>query len=719
MLVNPSPVVIDGSVPRLRTLKTLALASVLAPLLLFLAYAAVSYSAAFRDAEARAAHIAGMLQEHAERVLETIALALSNARGMLANRTDEEIRTSRELWNSLRSIQAAGPQLGSIFVLGPDGTDLLNSRAFPAPAVDFSDRDYFLAQKDEDKGLYLGGAYIGKISHIPIFNFSIRRTYPDGRFAGVVGSSGFVDYFRKFYSTVGDIEDDFAVALVRSGGDVLVRYPTFQVGDKLDLSAVRPSKTGRQVGYMTSPLDGKQRLFATTQVGHFPAFVSYSVNTTAIRTQWAEGLIVPALLTVFGVAVLLSLSSLAIRRAQREGLAIRQLTETAHDLQRETERRQQAENSLLQAQKLDAIGRLTGGIAHDFNNLLTIILGNLTLAKKRLETSGAARLLEAAEEAAKRGATLTGQLLTFSRVQPLRPANVDLNEVLAAAKSWISGAVTEAIQINLETSPELMPVHVDVGQFEAALLNLVVNARDAMKGEGTLTIKSFVAHAPVDTPVSLIAGDYAAVAVSDRGSGIPADIVNKVFEPFFTTKPPGKGTGLGLSQVHGFVRQSGGDIAIDSKPREGTMITLFLPLGYRAEGERPLSTTQSGAQAKRDRMTVLVVEDEDEVRKLTADMLHELGHSILVCRTGSEALGLLSGGGEVDLVITDLVLPGMDGSALASEVTRRYPGVKVVLTTASLQFDNKAGYPVLRKPFSRQQVSDLLASVLKTERSLS
>jgi signal transduction histidine kinase len=686
---------------------------VLAPLLLFGAYAAVSYSAAFRDAEARAGHIAGVLQEHAERVFETIALALGNTQGMLANRSDEEIRTSRDLWNSLRSIQSAGPQLGSIFVLGPDGSDLLNSRAFPAPGVDFSDRDYFLAQRNGDKGLYLGGAYTGKISHIPIFNFSIRRTYPDGRFAGVVGSSGFVDYFRKFYSTVGDIQDDFAIALVRSGGDVLVRYPTFEVGDKLDFGAVRTAIPGRQVGYMTSPLDGKQRLFATTQVGHFPAFVSYSINVAAIRAQWAEGLIIPALLTLLSVIVLLSLSSVAIRRAHREGLAIRQLMETAHDLKLETERRQQAESSLSQAQKLDAIGRLTGGIAHDFNNLLTIILGNLALAKKRFEISAAVRLLEAAEEAAKRAAALTGQLLSFSRVQSLRPANVDLNEVLTAAKSWIERAVTEAVEIKLETSPHPMPVYVDVAQFETALLNLVVNARDAMKGQGILTITSFVAHAPVYTPVSLIAGDYAGVAVTDQGSGIPAEIMANVFEPFFTTKPPGKGTGLGLSQVHGFVRQSGGDLAIESKPGVGTTLTLFLPLGYRAGAEVPVIVPPSDAQLIQPKMTVLIVEDEDEVRKLTADMLHELGHLVLVARTGSEALGLLSGGGKVDLLVTDLVLPGTDGGALASQVASLYPDIKIALATASPQFQNRAGYPVLRKPFTRQDVSDLLANFSK------
>jgi two-component system NtrC family sensor kinase len=579
MLVVPRPHMIDGIAPRLLTLKTLAVASVLAPLLAFGAYASVSYYESFRAAEARASHISALLQEHGERVFETIALALTDVRALLSSRSDEEIKTSKELWDLVRSRQTAGPQLGSIFVIGADGIELLTSRAFPAPPVDFSDRDYFAAQKDQDGGLYLSGSYIGKISHIPIFNFSIRRTYPDGRFAGVIGSSGFVDYFKTFYSTVGDPEDDFAVALMRADGDVLARYPAVDVGNKAKLDFVINSPIARQIGYRVSTIDGKNRLYATSKLGQYPAFVSYTISTAAIRRQWAVDLIIPGAASLLTIAFLFGLSTIALRRARREGIAIRELTATTHTLKRETELRQRAESSLLQAQKLDAIGRLTSGIAHDFNNLLTIIIGNLALAKKRAEASSVARLLNSAEEAAKRGAALTGQLLTFSRGQSLRPSDVDLNEVLATANIWIGQAVTESVEMKLETTSEPLPVRVDIAQLEAALLNLVVNARDAMQGAGNIYIKSFVAHAPLDTPASLLSGDWAAVSVSDTGPGIPDEIINKVFEPFFTTKEPGKGTGLGLSQVHGFVRQSGGDIEIQTQQPEGTTITFFFRFG--------------------------------------------------------------------------------------------------------------------------------------------
>jgi two-component system, NtrC family, sensor kinase len=715
MLVVPRPIVIDGTAPRLRTLRALAFASVIAPLVAFGAYAIVSYYQSFRAAEARASHISALLQEHGERVFETIALALTDVRALLSSRTDGEIKTSKEIWELVRSRQTAGPQLGSVFVIGPDGVELLTSRAFPAPPVDFSDRDYFIAQKYADAGLYLSAAYVGKISHIPIFNFSIRRTYADGRFAGVVGSSGFVEYFKTFYSTVGDPEDDFAVALMRSDGDVLVRYPAVDVGNKAKLDFVVNSPAARQIGYRISSIDGKNRLYATSKLGQYPAFVSYTIGTAAIRSQWAADLIIPGATTLLAIAFLSGLSWIAIYRARREGAAIHELTETSHNLKRETERRQKAESSLLQAQKLDAIGRLTSGIAHDFNNLLTIILGNVALLKKRIEAPSTARLLNAAEEAAKRGATLTGQLLTFSRVQSLQPSNVDLNEVLAKAKSWIGQAVTERVEMKLETGAGPLPVRVDIAQFEAALLNLVVNARDAMQGSGVVHIRSFVAHAPLDTPVSLRPGDYAVVSVADTGAGIPEDIITKIFEPFFTTKALGKGTGLGLSQVHGFVRQSGGDVAIDTRKNAGTRITLFFPLESGMELRSPSEIANPPVEKKEVSRVVLVVEDENEIRKLTVEMLHDLGHTPLIARSSKEALGLLSGGGHIDVLITDVGLSGSDGTALAGDVMRLYPQVKVLLATAFLQIDNPAGHPVLRKPFDKQALDNALNRLYSAE----
>jgi CheY-like chemotaxis protein len=339
----------------------------------------------------------------------------------------------------------------------------------------------------------------------------------------------------------------------------------------------------------------------------------------------------------------------------------------------------------------------------------------VALLKKRIEAPSTARLLNAAEEAAKRGATLTGQLLTFSRVQSLQPSNVDLNEVLAKAKSWIGQAVTERVEMKLETGAGPLPVRVDIAQFEAALLNLVVNARDAMQGSGVVHIRSFVAHAPLDTPVSLRPGDYAVVSVADTGAGIPEDIITKIFEPFFTTKALGKGTGLGLSQVHGFVRQSGGDVAIDTRKNAGTRITLFFPLESGMELRSPSEIANPPVEKKEVSRVVLVVEDENEIRKLTVEMLHDLGHTPLIARSSKEALGLLSGGGHIDVLITDVGLSGSDGTALAGDVMRLYPQVKVLLATAFLQIDNPAGHPVLRKPFDKQALDNALNRLYSAE----
>ena len=321
---------------------------------------------------------------------------------------------------------------------------------------------------------------------------------------------------------------------------------------RLDRISRSIRRSSARIGYRVSSIDGTNRLFATSKIGKYPALVSYTISTAAIRRRWATDLIVPGAVSLLAIAFLSGLSSIAIRRARREAIAVHELTQTTLYLKRETELRQEAESALLQAQKLEAIGRLTSGIAHDFNNLLTIILGNLALAKKRVEARPTARLLNAAEEAAQRGAMLTGQMLAFSRKQALKASIFDLNQVLASAKIWIGQALTEFMAIQLEAAPVILPVHLDKSQFEAALLNLVVNARDAMQRAGAVHLKSFVAHAPTDTPVTLSSGDYAAISVSDTGQGIPEDIISKVFEPFFTTKALGKGTGLGLSQVHGF-----------------------------------------------------------------------------------------------------------------------------------------------------------------------
>ena len=703
---------LPGHTGRFGSLKALAFVAALAPGAVFAAYALISYDAAFRSAEARASHFSSILQDHCQRLFEAVALALANTNHLLDDLDEDAIRTSRSLWEKVRSVQTLAPQVGSIFFIQSDGSLPLTTRAFPAPPENFSDRDYFLAHKDHDSGFFLGKAYVGRISNVPIFNFSIRRSSKDGKFNGVIGSSAFVDYFHEFYATLGDPKDDYSVVLVRSDGEVLARYPTFTVGDHLDPGLIRPGHgQSRKVGYAPSPLDGAERLFASAKVGPYPAYVAYSIKRDAILREWAKALVVPGAAALVATFLLLFLISFAFRRARREEVAVQRLRKTAISLRQEIERRNRAEASLLQAQKLEALGQLTGGIAHDFNNLLTIISGNLALVRARVDLPAVQRLLSAAEYAANRGAELTAQMLAFSRAQRLRPVAVDLKILLANAQSWLARAVTESIELQVDCEAELWPVEADVSQLEAALLNLVVNARDAMEGRGKLILRARnkTLSKEESGTRSMQPGDYVALSVTDTGKGMSAHVLAKAYEPFFTTKGVGKGSGLGLSQVHGFARQSGGDIRIESAIGRGTTVTLFLP---RSNVE-PVAANQpqvtASAQQPSEKV-ILIVEDDDEVRKISAALVQELGFVCILARSGREALAILSAGERIDILFTDVLLRnGLDGKSLAAKALELRPGLKVLLTTASVGVHSS--FPILHKPFTQRGLAEALQNI--------
>ena len=366
---------------------------------------------------------------------------------------------------------------------------------------------------------------------------------------------------------------------------------------------------------------------------------------------------------------------------------------------------EQMQKQLAESQKLDALGQLTGGVAHDFNNLLMIISGSLhTLKRGAGHDPKMLRAVAAIENATKRGAGLTGQLLTFSRRQSVNPEPIDLAERIDAIRQVLDTGVGRAVRLAFDIDAEVWPVTVDIVEFETALVNLVINARDAMPSGGTITIS---ARNRTITGAQ-DAGDFVEIGVEDTGQGVAPDLLSKIFDPFFTTKPVGKGTGLGLSQVHGFAHQAGGTVSVKSELGKGTRLTILLP---REQAIRRIDTDDAveiGASG-----TVLLVEDNPEVASVSRNLLEQLGYNVLRAADAATALRELERH-DIDLVFSDIVMPGeLDGLGLAHHLRRTRPELPVLLATgySNAAADVRGDFPILRKPYEIHQLSKAIASL--------
>jgi signal transduction histidine kinase len=379
-----------------------------------------------------------------------------------------------------------------------------------------------------------------------------------------------------------------------------------------------------------------------------------------------------------------------------------------------------SEAALRQAQKMEAIGQITGGVAHDFNNLLTVIIGSLDMLKARESDPRSARLTDYAMQAAIKGEQLTKQLLAFSRRQMLNPEIRDPNRLIRDFDGLMRRALGETIRIVLDLAPDIGAIEVDPAQFESAILNLAVNARDAMDGAGVITIQTrLVSPADVAGTPKASVGPYVMIALSDTGTGMDAETVSRVFEPFFTTKAPGKGSGLGLSQVYGFVNSSHGFIEIDSTPGSGTTVRLYLPRvsGHAAELPEPAAGEEPHQSAAGE--TVLVVEDDPGVLEMAVESLVELGYAVEAATNGPDALERMRGGGKIDLLFSDIVMPdGMNGVELALKAREIRPGLKILLTSgyaAGALADAETLPPdveIIAKPYRLEDLAQKLRQVI-------
>jgi PAS domain S-box-containing protein len=410
------------------------------------------------------------------------------------------------------------------------------------------------------------------------------------------------------------------------------------------------------------------------------------------------------------------------RQMDARGQLERMVAERTHELEAEIVRREQAQDQLVKVQRLEAFGQLTGGVAHDFNNLLTIIGGNLELLKDRLPESANAKPLNRAIDAVAMGARLTQRLLSFARRSRLEPEVLDLNTEVLAMIDLLRRTLGEPITISSALSPDLWSVKADASQIENAILNLAINARDAMPLGGKLIIETANARIDEGFPRSnqgevVTPGDYVRITISDTGVGMAPDVLAQAFEPFFTTKEPGKGTGLGLASIYGFVRQSGGHTTIYSEPGRGTTVNIYLPRCAADTTASEAALDPAGLPVA-IKGRILVVEDNPDVRETTIDRLEHLGFLVTACGSAAIAMKILEGGSDFSLVFSDVVMPGgASGLDLANWIKERRPGLPVLLTSGFTEelIRAEAGSdspPVLRKPYGRAELATAVQKAL-------
>ena len=657
----------------LRLLKTMLAASIVIPLALFSYASWINYRDTIAHADEQLTASLNILSEHASKVFQSVDLATTSVDAIVGDLSDAQIEARQEaLHSQLSKLEKALATVDAIFIADRNGRALASSAIFPLPPdTSVADRDYFQAQAERNAGTYVGAVLQSRATKERFFGVSRRRPADDGQFTGIIMISVVPKVFTEFYKQLaGDTSASFSLA--RRDGAILARYPA-PPGDVThygpDSEFVRSIGSQPERGMLTTTsIDGTQRRIAYRKLGNSDLYVSDGLQTDEIYSRWirlmASHLIfgIPATLFLFGLVLL------TIRRTQA--------------FYAEAERRELAEQALRQSQKMEAVGQLTGGVAHDFNNLLTIIIGNLGIAKRGVVESRAERALNNALVGAERAAQLTQRLLAFSRRQPLNPRVLDVNKLIVSISDLLVRTLGENIELESIGAAGLWKVEADASELESTLLNLALNARDAMPEGGKLTIETSNAYLDegyCQQHAGVAPGQYILIAVTDNGGGMSAETIDRAFEPFFTTKEAGKGTGLGLSQVYGFMKQSEGHVKIYSESGEGTTIKLYLP---RRDGNEAAHSADEPVGSERGRAeTILIVEDDDGVRQYASEILRDLNYQIIVAKDSATALRLLDADKKFDLLLTDVVLPGKNGRELATEVERRRPGTKVIFMT--------------------------------------
>jgi len=711
----------DFSVRRI-TLIVLLAAAIILPCVYT---AAVAYSdfrarvASATDATTRTVRIA---EEHALKVFDLNETLDARVDDLVRGLGDDAIRAREaEIHIKLQNIGGGYPQVASVSIFGPEGLLLANSRYYPAPHASIATRDDFVGIRG---GRILEHVSKSMVWHAgsgdAVFNTGMARRGPNGAFAGLVSVALRRSYFESFYrELLGNERGAMTITLTRTDGAVLASYPPRRESAVVAPAFAAALATGSRSGVLriTGEPGKRERhsghILAYRQVGAYPVYVSCSYSEPAIWTAWYRRALIFAASIFTPSIVLWFVLALSLKRLAAEKQAWTRW-------QAEASMRRSIESAYRQSRKMEALGNLVGTVAHDFNNLLTIVATNVQIVHRR-GAPNLERELSAIERALKSGQSLTRQLLGVARKQPLRNETIDLSRWMAASRELLRTSLGAKAALVVDIDRDVWPIEVDSAELELALINIAINARDAMPSGGRFTVRAANVRLEREGGFALT-GEFVQISLEDTGVGMPPDVLAHAFEPLFTTKPKGTGTGLGLPQVFAFCDRSGGLATIDSTPGLGTSVRLYLPRADAAPPAAPPSPAQAVDTEPPGGMHVLLVEDNDEVAAGTEALLRMMGHRVTCAVNADAALRLIADPparteDRFDVIISDIHMPGVnngiDLAEAAQALTAPLPVILITGYAQELERAREVNVRVLSKPFDVA----LLESMLKTIRS--
>jgi signal transduction histidine kinase len=705
---------------RRMTLIALLVAAIILPCVYVAAMAYSDLRAREADATDLTLRTVRVAEEHALKVFDMNEALDARVVDLVQGLDDDGIRTREaDIHDKLRTMGGGYPQVAAVSIFGQDGTLLASSRFYPAPPFSIAQRDDFSGIRDGKVLEHISKDMVGQVAGENVFNTGVARRGADGAFAGVVSVALRPGYFSAFYhELLGGNDTPMTMSLTRADGAVLAHYPSapgqpVMIAPHTSFSDALAHGSRAGVVRTRSAFDNDKLIVAYRRIGAYPVYVSCGYRTSAIWAAWYRHLSVLILSMFTPSIVLWCVIWLSLRRLGAE-------EEAWERWQAEASMRRSIESAYRQSRKMEALGNLVGSVAHDFNNLLMIVSANVQIARRR-GAAGLDRELSAIERALKSGQSLTRQLLGVARKQPLRNETLAVERWLPACRELLRASLGAKVSLVIDIGTDVWPMRVDVAELELALINIAVNARDAMPNGGRFTVRAANITFRHEDGFPLT-GEFVQLSLEDTGVGMPADVLARAFEPLFTTKPKGMGTGLGLPQVFAFCERSGGLAAIDSATGAGTSVRLYLPRAAAVpEIERPTEPNVEDSTAPQG-LRILLVEDNDEVAAGTEALLQMMGHQVTCVFNADIALRLFDDAhakqartGEplpFDLVISDIHMPGAsNGIDLAEAVQAFETRLPVILVTGYAEELDRARHVdvrVLSKPFDIALLDKLL-----------